>query len=100
MAVGAKQFLVITALGSNAKSAIFYSRVKGELEDELRRLPCPGGVKIFCPSLLTGARARPRRSEKLAAVVLGAIQPLLPARYRAINAQQVAHATINAAKNP
>ncbi len=99
LAAGAHRYLAVTAVGSNSHSPIFYSRVKGELEEELRQLPFPKGVKIFRPSLLVGARAQPRSGEKIARVLLNAIEPLLPPRYRAITAQQVARAMVNAAKD-
>ena len=37
-AAGAKRFLVVSALGANAKSAVFYNRVKGETEDALKMM--------------------------------------------------------------
>ena len=60
-----EQYLLVSSLGANADSAIFYNRVKGELEDALKAL----GLKrlhIFQPSLLIGKRSDFRFFEELA----------------------------------
>ena len=56
LASGTKRVGLVSAMGADAKSRVFYSRVKGELEDELTALPFEGLV-IARPSLLVGARA-------------------------------------------
>jgi uncharacterized protein YbjT (DUF2867 family) len=102
LAAGAKRYLIVTAVGADAASSIFYNRVKGELEQELRALPFPDGVKIFHPSLLLGERAEPRAGETLATLVMAAVKPLLIGkwqRYRAITAREVASAMANVARS-
>jgi uncharacterized protein YbjT (DUF2867 family) len=47
----AGQFLLVSALGANRQSRVFYNRVKGEVEEAVRKLPFDG-VHIFRPSLL------------------------------------------------
>ncbi len=96
---GAASFLIVTALGANPKSSIFYSRVKGELEVELKKLQL-GSLHIFQPSLLLGDRAEVRLGERLASKLMPVIAflfagPLRP--YKAIHAQTVAKAMIKAA---
>src|SRR2546428_2375445 len=61
----ASQFLVVTALGADPRSRIFYGRVKGEAEEALRRLQFEG-IHIFRPSWLVGARAKGRPLERVA----------------------------------
>lgn len=61
-----RQFLVVTAAGSNANSPLFYNRVKGSLEEDLKSMDLPS-LKIFRPSLLLGHREEFRLGEKLAA---------------------------------
>src|SRR2546430_8957553 len=68
----AAQFLVVTALGAAPGSRIFYSRVKGEAEEAVRRLPLEG-IHIFRPSLLIGARAKTRPPEPVG----GILRPLV-----------------------
>jgi uncharacterized protein YbjT (DUF2867 family) len=97
---GAGQFLVVTAVGASAKSSIFYNRVKGELEEALRALPFPRGVKVFHPSILVGERKEHRLGEGAATLVMRATAPLFAGplqKYRAIEASAVARAMVKAA---
>ena len=95
----ASQFLVATALGADSRSRIFYSRVKGEAEEAVRRLQFEG-TQIFRPSWLIGARAKSRPAERVA----GILSPLVAwtfvgplARYRPIKAEVVARALVRVA---
>src|SRR5919197_4128869 len=56
---GARHFLLVSSLGADSGSRIFYSRVKGELEDAVLRLPYRS-ITIVRPSLLLGERGEPR----------------------------------------
>lgn len=80
-------------MGANAKSSVFYNRVKGELEHALTLLPFEGLV-IARPSLLIGNRqslGQPERPlEKVSAVFMKILGPFIPANYQAIAATQVA----------
>jgi uncharacterized protein YbjT (DUF2867 family) len=99
-AQGAGQYLIVTAVGADPKSRVFYSRVKGEVESALRVLEFPRGLKIFRPSMLVGDRAEPRPAERMAMAVMRATRPVFVgamARYRAIDASDVARAMIRAA---
>lgn len=62
---GAKQFLIVTALGAKRGSIFFYNRVKGELERALGGLGFASLV-ILRPSLLLGARKEKRKGEDIA----------------------------------
>ncbi|UXI65870.1 nucleoside-diphosphate sugar epimerase [Tahibacter amnicola] len=55
VAAGAKTLGLVSSMGADARSSIFYSRVKGELEDAVAALPFTGRV-IARPSLLLGNR--------------------------------------------
>lgn len=50
-----EKFLIVTAVGANPDSSIFYNQVKGNLERDLQQLELPG-LYIFRPSLLLGER--------------------------------------------
>jgi len=93
LAAGARRCGLVSAMGANAKSRVFYNRVKGELEEALAQLPFEGLV-IARPSLLMGDRValgQPERPlEKVSAVFMKMLGPLIPANYRAIAATQVA----------
>lgn len=65
-----RNFLVVTAAGSNANSPLFYNQVKGELEERLKAMNL-AGLKIFRPSLLLGDRKEFRLGEELAKLVSG-----------------------------
>ena len=97
----AAQFLVVSSLGADAGSRIYYSRVKGEMEAAVRDLPFRA-VHIFRPSLLLGERQSPRIGERLGAALLALVQPLLfgPLRkYRPVQASAVAAAMLKAAED-
>jgi uncharacterized protein YbjT (DUF2867 family) len=93
LAAGARRCGLVSAMGANAKSGVFYNRVKGELEEALAQLSFEGLV-IARPSLLIGDRARlgqPERPlEEVSEVFMKILGPLIPSNYRAIAATQVA----------
>ena len=97
---GAKRFFIVSAMGANAKSGIFYNRVKGEMEDAVSGLNIPQ-IYIFRPSLLMGDRKEKRGGEKIAQVMMGTLGfifagPLL--KYKGIHADVVAKAMIQSAE--
>ena len=98
-AAGAKRVGVVSAMGADPKSSIFYSRVKGELEQALGALGFEGLV-IARPSMLAGERAalgQPVRSgEETALKVTRWLGPLIPRNYRSIQAKDVAAALLRA----
>ncbi|KAA0231840.1 oxidoreductase [candidate division KSB1 bacterium] len=97
---GVQQFLIVTALGANSRSSIFYNRVKGEIETALGKLPLPG-LQIFRPSLLLGERQEFRLGERIGAIVFTALSFAFFGRlrrYRAIAASVVAEAMIRIAQ--
>ncbi len=61
---GAEKFILVSSLGADASSGIFYSRVKGELEDELAKLNFHS-LLIFRPSILLGDRKEKRTGEAI-----------------------------------
>ncbi len=92
---GAKRLLVVSALGANPDSTVFYNRVKGEMEEAVRAAGVPKAV-FFRPSLLSGPRAQERRGEKIGLVVGNLFGPLL-GKYRPIHADIVAAAMLKVA---
>jgi uncharacterized protein YbjT (DUF2867 family) len=97
---GGRQFLLVSALGADPASRIFYSRVKGEVEATVRQLPYEG-IQIFRPSFLMGDRAEVRVVERVAIPVARVLAPLLVGplrRYRPIHAADVARAMVQIAR--
>jgi uncharacterized protein YbjT (DUF2867 family) len=95
--LGATQYLLITALGSDAKSGIFYNRVKGEVEQAIEEVGFQS-FHIFRPSLLLGERSEKRAGEGTATVVYNALGFLIPLKYKAIDSAKVARAMVHVAK--
>lgn len=92
-------FLVISSLGANARSRIFYSRTKGEMEQAVldQRIPT---TYILRPSLILGERNEKRFGERLGAFLLKLANVFLVGKskkYRAIKADCIAAAMIKLA---
>lgn len=100
-ALGATKLAVVSALGADPSSRVFYNRVKGEMEQAVSQLGYPALV-IARPSLLSGDRdalAQPARpAEKLGLLAMKLLQPLIPANYRPVTATQVALALLSAVR--
>ena len=98
-AAGARRLGVVSAMGANPRSAIFYNRVKGEMEEALSALGMDALV-IARPSFLAGDRealGQPLRSgEKMALRVSHLLAPLIPANYASVDARSVAGALLAA----
>jgi uncharacterized protein YbjT (DUF2867 family) len=95
LAAGAKHLAVVSAMGADARSRVFYNRVKGEMEAAVAQLGYET-VVIARPSLLLGDRSglgQPaRRAEAVATRLMGPISWIVPKAMRPIHAQDVAAA--------
>lgn len=87
---GAQAFALNSALGADSASRVFYSRVKGELEDAMQSLGYPS-LTIVRPGLLGGDRKENRPAERAGIMISHWLAPLLPKRYRVVPADRVAH---------
>jgi uncharacterized protein YbjT (DUF2867 family) len=95
-AAGVEQYLLVSALGADARSRVFYNRVKGEVEDAVAALRFYG-CYLFRPSLLTGERPERRQGAKVFEAILEGLSPLLQGRlrkYRPIAGATVARALV------
>lgn len=101
-AAGARRLGIVSAMGADAKSSVFYNRVKGEMESAVSRLGYDS-VVLARPSLLSGDRSTlgqaSRSAEKFAATTMRLLRPLTPANYRAIAAADVAAALVSAVQS-
>jgi uncharacterized protein YbjT (DUF2867 family) len=93
---GAKQYLLVSALGANKASSIYYNRVKGEVEDAIKPVNYKA-IHIFRPSLLLGPREEKRSAENAAKIFYKIFGFLIPKRYQAIDSYKVAKAMITLA---
>ena len=98
---GASQYLVVSAIGADPTSKVFYSRVKGELESALIKLQFDS-LHLMHPSLLLGDRDEFRTAEALSGYLSPVVSPLLRgrlARFRPIQAEDVAAAMLQIAED-
>jgi uncharacterized protein YbjT (DUF2867 family) len=94
---GARQFLLVTAMGADKNSSIFYNRVKGEVQDAIATI---GFVSfhICQPSLLLGHRFEKRAGEGAGEWVMKGLDFLIPKKYKAIESLKVARSLVAFAK--
>jgi uncharacterized protein YbjT (DUF2867 family) len=92
-AQGARHYLLVSSLGADAHSRVFYSRVKGELEDALRPLGFRS-LTILRPSLLLGERSEFRLGEEIGKRFAW----IVPGKYRPVEARDVAKVLVLSAK--
>lgn len=93
---GVAHFSVISAMSADAKSTVFYNRVKGECENALKQIGF-SRLSIFRPSLLTGPRHEFRLGEKIAQAVLPLFEWMLMGswkNYKSISTHVVARAML------
>ena len=89
--LGAKHFCVVSAIGASIASSVFYNKIKGLMESDLRKLKFEQ-LHIMRPGLLLGNRQERRPLEGLAMKILPTISFLLPDRYKPIPHYAVAQA--------
>lgn len=90
---GARHFLLVSALGANPRSGVFYNRVKGEVEAGMRAFAYPQ-LTIVRPSLLLGERQEFRFGEEVGK----RLAFLMPGKYKPVQADDVAKVLVEAAR--
>ncbi len=95
---GASQFLVVSSMGADPKSSIFYNQVKGETEEGLKKVGFDHLV-ILRPSLLLGKREEFRFAEKLSSYFMKAFNFMIPDNFKAIQGEKVAAYMLKMAKH-
>ncbi|WP_108722167.1 oxidoreductase [Gorillibacterium timonense] len=96
---GARSYHVISAAQADSRSRIFYSRIKGRMEEETAKLPLRE-LHIYRPSLLLGDRQEFRLGERVGSYVMRGLSLLFRgplALYRAIQAEDLAKAMLASA---
>jgi uncharacterized protein YbjT (DUF2867 family) len=94
---GVEKFAIVTAMGSNPQSKIFYNNVKGDIENALKNINF-GSLGIFRPSMLLGDRSEVRTGERIGQAIMKLFSWAIPKNYKAIQAKSVAIAMVNFAK--
>jgi uncharacterized protein YbjT (DUF2867 family) len=92
---GTETFVLVSASVASVSSAIFYPRIKGEIERDLE----PVGFKsltIIRPSLIGGERDEPRFREGIALRLMSIFAPILPKKFHVNPAPTIAAAILSA----
>lgn len=96
-AAGARRVGLVSAGAANAKSSMFYTRIKGLLEDALKAMPFTALV-IAQPSLLLDYRdglGQPTRYGEIIAIpITKLLAPILPGAYKPVHARAVAQSLV------
>ena len=92
---GIPSFVLVSSAGANAKSRVFYTRMKGELDKAVSILNFKK-ITILRPSILDGNRLEKRRTEKMSIHVMKLISRFIFRKYRPIKDEIVAQAMIKA----
>lgn len=90
---GISKLIVVSALGANEKSRLFYNRIKGEMQRDILSFNLPK-TYILQPSLIIGDRKEKRVGENVAKVVMKAIDFITPDIYKAIHGKIIAKAML------
>lgn len=88
---GMRKFLVVSSIGANANSRMFYPKVKGQMEDALKKMAIPR-LHIFRPSMLLGDRNEFRFGESVGKALVKVFGVFIPSKYKGISASEVAQA--------
>lgn len=94
---GASQYLLVSALGADKNSSVFYNKVKGEVEEAIVNVLF-NSTHVFRPSLLLGDRDEQRAGEGAATTFFKLFGFLIPLKFKAIDSAKVARAMIHFAK--
>jgi uncharacterized protein YbjT (DUF2867 family) len=93
---GVRAFALTSAIGADARSRIFYNRVKGEVEASVEACGFPS-LTVVRPGFIGGTRRESRPLEQAAVRVVLAVGPLLPRRWRINPADSIARALLDSA---
>lgn len=93
LANGTKKIAVVSSMGADKDSTIFYNKIKGETEAALQKLNYEA-CYILRPSLLMGTRDELRMGELVGKLVMTVFSFAIPKKYKGIEGKQVAKAMI------
>jgi uncharacterized protein YbjT (DUF2867 family) len=96
---GIENYVLISSIGANSKSKMFYLHIKGKLDDEVSDLGFKN-LAILRPASLTGKRTPPRLMEEFSVPVVNFVTRFMFKNYRPIHGRTVAKAMINSVLNP
>ena len=89
-------FIVISSLGANSRSKVFYNRIKGEMEEGVLKA-CVPDTYILRPSIILGNRNETRLGEDIGKLMMKSLQFLMIGKikkYKPIEADTISNAMI------
>ena len=95
--VGCEKFILVSSVGANSQSGNFYIKLKGEVEDVVKTVGLRS-LHILRPSFLLGNRKEFRIGELIGKPLMQIFSFAIPAKYKAIQAKDVAKAMAAIAK--
>jgi len=98
---GVNTFIVISSMGANEKSSIFYSRTKGEMENAVLNEEILHKY-VLRPGLIKGNRKEVCSGEKVTAAVMSFLDLFMLGglkKYRSIQAERIAEAMVRLAND-
>lgn len=90
-------FIVISALGADENSRVFYNKTKGEMQRDVLNQNIEN-IYVLQPSLIAGDRNEGRLGEKVAKFFMKTFDFLIPKKYKMINAETIAESMLVLAK--
>ena len=96
---GIEHYVLVSSVGANANSKLFYSRMKGELDEAVSNIGFTNLV-ILRPASLMGERKENRTMEEISIPVLQFLTRFMLKKYKPIHGKTVARAMINAVLQP
>ena len=93
---GIENYVLVSSVGANAKSGIFYTRMKGELDEAVAKIGFSNLI-ILRPASLTGPRENRRLAEEITVPILNLLTRFVMKNYHPISGETVAKAMINTA---
>lgn len=94
---GIDRFIVISAMGADTNSSVFYNKVKGEMQRDVLQQNLKH-TYILQPSLLGGKRNEKRFGERIGQLFMGVFGFLFPKQYRTIEPETIATAMLRLAE--
>jgi uncharacterized protein YbjT (DUF2867 family) len=92
---GTQRFALVSAMGASPESSVFYAKVKGELERDIREIGFTS-LTIARPFLIGGERDESRTAEHVGLTLARLLAPVLPKRFHVDPAPAIAQALIDA----
>lgn len=81
---GIENYVLVSSIGANAKSSLFYTKMKGELDEAVSKIGF-GNLIILRPASLTGPRENRRLAEEISVPILNILTRFMMKNYRPIS---------------